>query len=102
MNLKIVGCKKCYHNLEISSDFPQSLNKLCPLYLIKYSKRVRSCDVCADAYCDYYESSGADKDCVDAPPEYREVKGDELNQYEAEEEEEIKEEETKIEESEGT
>lgn len=64
---------------------------------------MRTCDVCADAYCDYYSEAkaniGADKDCVDAPPptttsassahvEYRELKGVELDEYPPEGEEE--------------
>ena len=64
---------------------------------------MRACDVCADAYCDYYSDTktndviGADRDCVDAPPttsttpahvQYRELKGTELDQYPPEDEEE--------------
>ena len=76
---------------------------------------MRTCDICADAYCDYYSEAkaniSADKDCVDAPPptatssaslahvEYRELKGVELDEYPPENEEEDEEgEEVKTEE----
>lgn len=49
------------------------------------SKRVRSCDVCADAF---KEAHGEAYDAVDAPAQYRELQGEEIKQYEIEGEDE--------------
>lgn len=49
------------------------------------SKRVRSCDVCADAF---KEAHGEAFDAVDAPPQYRELQGEEIKKYEIEGEDE--------------
>lgn len=65
-----------------------------------HSKRVRSCEVCADSYCETHndvEGTEAGLDSVDAPPRFLELKGDEVNKYEIDEDEEYADESKSIE-----
>lgn len=63
----------------LKGNFPDLQNNFVSIF----SKRIRSCDVCAEAYTEHHVH--AEKDIVDGEEErYIELKGDEILKYEAE------------------
>lgn len=48
--------------------------------MVVFSKRIRACDVCADAYTEIHVN--AERDEVDAADKYVELKGEDIKKYE--------------------